>query len=179
MFLGQPNLRPTYMRRSIYRYLFSHIVSISTIVALAACSGTEVPSSTPMPTIQTPPAVDAAIEPASTPGKGSVEGSDLYAANCQVCHGDSNGAGGRGGAPIHNDRGHTWHHPDAQLRGWVLNGKLGSGSAGMPALGDKLTEPEVDAILTFIKSWWTTEQRDSQADISERYQDALEKQKKR
>jgi len=167
------------MRRSIYRYLFSHIVSISTIVALAACSGTEVPSSTPMPTIQTPPAVDAAIEPASTPGKGSVEGSDLYAANCQVCHGDSNGAGGRGGAPIHNDRGHTWHHPDAQLRGWVLNGKLGSGSAGMPALGDKLTEPEVDAILTFIRSWWTTEQRDSQADVSERYQDALDKQQKR
>ena len=179
MFLGQPNLRPTYMRRSIYRYLFSHIVSISTIVALAACSGTEVPSSTPMPSIQTPPAVDAAIEPASTPGKGSVEGSDLYAANCQVCHGDSNGAGGRGGAPIHNDRGHTWHHPDAQLRGWVLNGKLGSGSAGMPALGDKLTEPEVDAILTFIRSWWTTEQRDSQADVSERYQDALDKQQKR
>ncbi len=179
MFLGQPNLRPTYMRRSIYRYLFSHIVSISTIVALAACSGTEVPSSTPMPTIQTAPAVDAAIEPASTPGKGSVEGSDLYAANCQVCHGDSNGAGGRGGAPIHNDRGHTWHHPDAQLRGWVLNGKLGSGSAGMPALGDKLTEPEVDAILTFIRSWWTTEQRDSQADVSERYQDALDKQQKR
>ena len=179
MFLGQPNLRPTYMRRSIYSYLFSHIVSISTIVALAACSGTEVPSSTPMPTIQTTPAVDAAIEPASTPGKGSVEGSDLYAANCQVCHGDSNGAGGRGGAPIHNDRGHTWHHPDAQLRGWVLNGKLGSGSAGMPALGDKLTEPEVDAILTFIKSWWTTEQRDSQADVSERYQDALDKQQKR
>ena len=179
MFLGQPNLRPTYMRRSIYSYLFSHIVSISTIVALAACSGTEVPSSTPMPTIQTPPAVDAAIEPASTPGKGSVEGSDLYAANCQVCHGDSNGAGGRGGAPIHNDRGHTWHHPDAQLRGWVLNGKLGSGSAGMPALGDKLTEPEVDAILTFIRSWWTTEQRDSQADVSERYQDALDKQQKR
>ena len=179
MFLGQPNLRPTYMRRSIYRYLFSHIVSISTIVALAACSGTEVPSSTPMPTIQTPPAVDAAIEPASTPGKGSVEGSDLYAANCQVCHGDSNGAGGRGGAPIHNDRGHTWHHPDAQLRGWVLNGKLGSGSAGMPALGDKLTEPEVDAILTFIRSWWTTEQRDSQADVSERYKDALDKPQKR
>jgi len=167
------------MRRSIYRYLFSHIVSISTIVALAACSGTEVPSSTPMPTIQTPPAVDAAIEAASTPGKGSDEGSDLYAANCQVCHGDSNGAGGRGGAPIHNDRGHTWHHPDAQLRGWVLNGKLGSGSAGMPALGDKLTEPEVDAILTFIRSWWTTEQRDSQADVSERYQDALDKQQKR
>ena len=96
-----------------------------------------------------------------------------------MCHGDSNGAGGRGGAPIHNDRGHTWHHPDAQLRGWVLNGKLGFGSPGMPALVDNLTEPEVDTILTFIKSWWTTDQRDSQADISERYQDALDKKKKR
>jgi len=179
MLLGQPNLRPKYMRWSMYRYLFSHIVSISAIVALAACSGTEIPSSTPMPTIQTAPAVDAAIEPSSMPGKEPIEGSDLYSANCQVCHGDSNGAGGRGGAPIHNDRGHTWHHPDAQLRGWVLNGKLGFGSPGMPALVDNLTEPEVDTILTFIKSWWTTDQRDSQADISERYQDALDKQKKR
>ena len=175
MLLGQPNLRPTYMRLSIYRSIFSHIVSISAIVALAACSGTEIPSSTPIPTIQTAPAVD----PASMPGKEAIEESDLYSANCQVCHGDSNGAGGRGGAPVHNDRGHTWHHPDAQLRGWVLNGKLGFGSPGMPALGDKLTEPEVDAILTFIKSWWTTDQRDSQADISERYQDALDKQQKR
>ena len=167
------------MRWRIYRSLLSHIVSISAVVALAACSGTEIPSSTPIPAIQTAPAVDAAIEPASMPRKEFIEGSDLYAANCQVCHGDSNGAGGRGGAPIHNDRGHTWHHPDAQLRGWVLNGKLGFGSPGMPALGDKLTEPEVDAILTFIKSWWTAEQRDSQADISERYQDALDKQQKR
>ncbi|MCH8280695.1 MAG: hypothetical protein IIC96_08425 [Chloroflexi bacterium] len=46
----------------------------------------------------------------------------------------------------------------------------------MPALGDKLAEPEVDAILTFIKTWWTAEQRANQADISQRYQEALEKQ---
>ena len=167
------------MRWRIYRSHISHIVSISVIVALAACSGTEILSPTPIPAIQAAPAVEAAIEPESMPRKEIIEGSDLYAANCQVCHGDSNGAGGRGGAPIHNDRGHTWHHPDAQLRGWVLNGKLGFGSPGMPALGDNLTEPEVDTILTFIKSWWTTDQRDSQADISERYQDALYKQKKR
>ena len=169
------------MRWRIYRSPLSHIVSISAIVALAACSGTETPSSTPIPAIQTAPAVDAAIEPESMPRKEIIVflGSDLYAANCQVCHGDSNGAGGRSGAPIHNDRGHTWHHPDAQLRGWVLNGKLGFGSPGMPALGDKLTAPEVEAILEFIKSWWTTDQRDSQADISERYQDALDKQQKR
>ncbi len=119
------------------------------------------------------------MEPTSSPSENFIEGADLYAANCQVCHGDSNGAGGRGGAPIHNDRGHTWHHPDAQLREWVLNGKLGFGSPGMPALGDKLTEPEVDLVLAYIKAWLNEEQRGSQADISRRYQEALDKQKKR
>ena len=173
MFLGQPNLRPTYMRRSIYRYLFSHIVSISTIVALAACSGTEVPSSTPMPTIQTPPAVDAAIEPASTPGKGSVEGSDLYAANCQVCHGDSNGAGGRGGAPIHNDRGHTWHHPDSVLFDYTkLGGKEALAKEGvefdstMPGFGAQLSDAEIWNIIAYIKSTWPERQRTAQAERS-------------
>ena len=48
----------------------------------------------------------------------------------------------------------------------------------MPAFGDKLTEPEVDAILTFIKTWWTSNQQASQADISQRYQEALDKQQK-
>ena len=167
------------MRWRIYTRLLCQVAPIMAAVALAACSDTEIPSSTPTPAIQTAPTVNAAVQPESRPSDEYIEGSDLYTANCQVCHGDRNGAGGRGGAPIHNERGHTWHHPDAQLRGWVLNGKLGFGSPGMPALGDKLTEPEVDAILTFIKSWWTTDQRDSQADISERYQDALDKQQKR
>ncbi len=46
----------------------------------------------------------------------------------------------------------------------------------MTAFGDRLTEQEMDAILTFIKTWWTAEQRASQADISHRYQEALDKQ---
>ena len=77
MLLGKPYLRPTYMRWSIYRCLFRHIVSISAIVALAACSGTEIPSSTPLPPVQTASAVDPAIEPASMPVKEFLEGSDL------------------------------------------------------------------------------------------------------
>ena len=149
------------------------------VVVLTACSGAGTPSSTPVRAIQSAPTVDAAVESTSRPSKKFFEGSDLYAANCQVCHGDRNGAGGTGGAPLHNEAGHTWHHPDAQLREWVLNGKLGFGSPGMAALGDKLADPEVDAILTFIKSWWTVDQRESQADISQRYQDALDKQQKR
>ncbi len=142
-------------------------------VGLSACSGagSPAPTSTAIPAIQPTPTVEALVEPTN-----STLGAELYAANCQVCHGDSNGIGGTGGAPPHNKAGHTWHHPDAQLREWVLNGKLGFGSPGMPALGDKLSEPEVDAILTFIKTWWAAEQRASQADISQRYQEALDKQ---
>ena len=147
-------------------------------VALVACSGAgpPAPTSTAIPTGQPTPTVEAPVEPPSSANEVLNSGAELYAANCQVCHGDSKGIGGTGGAPPHNKVGHTWHHPDAQLREWVLIGKLGFGSPGMPALGHKLAEPEVDAILTLIKTWWTAEQRASQADISQRYQEALEKQ---
>ncbi len=48
----------------------------------------------------------------------------------------------------------------------------------MPAFADRLSEREVDSILTFIKSWWDADQLESQADISQRYQEALEKQQR-
>ncbi len=147
-------------------------------LGLSACSGagSPAPTSNAIPAIQPTPTAEAMIEPPSSADEVFTLGAERYAANCQVCHGDSNGIGGTGGAPPHNQEGHTWHHPDAQLREWVLNGKLGFESPGMPALGDKLAEPEVDAILTFIKTWWAAEQRASQADISQRYQEALDEQ---
>lgn len=76
----------------------------------------------------------------------------MYGANCQVCHEDQQGQGGTG-APSHNKQGHTWHHPDAQLTDWIMNGKIGFGQ--MPVFKNKLTDPELDAIMTFIKTWWT------------------------
>lgn len=98
-------------------------------------------------------------------------GAALYTANCQVCHGDREGQGRRGETPPHNEEGHTWHHPDTQLNDWVLNGKF---PGAMPAFGHVLTEEEVVVILDYIKTWWTEEQRASQADVSKRYQEALE-----
>jgi hypothetical protein len=47
----------------------------------------------------------------------------------------------------------------------------------MPPFKDKLTELEVDAILIYIKTWWTEDQRERQADISQRYQEALDRRK--
>jgi mono/diheme cytochrome c family protein len=102
-------------------------------------------------------------------------GEALYQANCQACHGSQQGEGRTAGAPPHNDIGHTWHHPDAQLKDWVLNGKF---PGAMPPFKDVLTEEQVDTVLSYIKTWWTPDQRESQADISQRYQEALEKQQK-
>ncbi len=76
--------------------------------------------------------------------------------------------------PPHNQTGHTWHHPDAQLKDWVINGKLGF--AQMPGFKETLTESEIDETLTYIKTWWIEEQRETQADVSRRYQEALDKQ---
>lgn len=103
-------------------------------------------------------------------------GARLYAENCSTCHGDRDGKGGIPEAPRHNDTGHTWHHPDAQLRDWVLNGKVGFGQ--MPPQKDKLSAEQVDLILAYVKTWWTPDQRASQEDVSRRYQESLDRLKK-
>ena len=159
--------------------LWPFVVVAAVGISLSACSGPSAPTLGPTPAREVQPTQTAQVKKPEPSSEILAKGAELYAANCQVCHGDSNGIGGTGGAPPHNKAGHTWHHPDAQLREWVLNGKLGFGGPAMPALGDKLTEPEVDVVLGYIKAWWNEEQRESQADISRRYQEALDKQKKR
>jgi len=112
---------------------------------------------------------------------GSVEtlarGAKVYAVSCQPCHGGRHGKGSIGRAHPHNEMGHTWHHPDAQLKDWIINGKPGPGFSVMPGF-NYLREHDVEAILALIKTWWTDEQRESQADISRRYDQAINKNKK-
>jgi mono/diheme cytochrome c family protein len=99
-------------------------------------------------------------------------GQQVYEQNCAGCHG-LKGEGqpptallpGQAPAPAHDDSGHTWHHADAQLIQIVTQG----GVFGMPAFGETLTDAEIAAALAYIKTFWTAEQREIQADISERY----------
>ena len=153
------------------------IVSLAIVVSvlgLAACSSEQEPLPASAKFVASTPASQAEIhEPLA---ETTELGAKLYAASCLSCHGDRKGEGGTGLAPPHNRTGHTWHHPDAQLKERIFNGTIGFGQ--MPAFKDKLTEEEVNAVLTFINTWWTEEQRADQADISKRYQDALDKQKR-
>ncbi len=106
-------------------------------------------------------------------------GEQLYSANCVVCHGGATGGDMMAYPPAHNANGHTWHHPDCQLIQTVLNGPGEMGDMmrqmmgvsdtvpRMPAFKGKLTEDEIRDILSYIKTWWTDEQRRWQASVTQ------------
>lgn len=94
----------------------------------------------------------------------------LYEANCRVCHGDAaTGVGGIPGAANHGPEGHTWHHPDGQLLDIIL-GRFQYEGRVMPSFDGTLSEEEVGAILTYLKSNWLPEHRAFQEEASHQWQ---------
>lgn len=107
-------------------------------------------------------------------------GRDLYAQHCAVCHGvnlegapdwQQRGPDGLFPAPPHDETGHTWHHGDTMLFEYTRRGgqayldDLGVRfESGMPAFGDILSDAEIEAILTFIRSTWPERIRAAQAE---------------
>ena len=95
-------------------------------------------------------------------------GKAIYAENCASCHGvvlegqanwRQRDAEGYLPAPPHDETGHTWHHPDPYL---FLMTKYGieemigkSYPNNMPAYEDKLTDDDIIAALSYIKSTWS------------------------
>jgi len=98
-------------------------------------------------------------------------GETLYEENCLSCHGGESGGEISDSPPRHNQNGHTWHHPDCQLTEITLRGPAAWGGTpepgSMPAFEGQLTEDDVAAILTYIKTWWTDEQRAYQEEITQ------------
>ena len=85
-------------------------------------------------------------------------GEEIYAKACASCHGANlEGQPGwrtsRGLAPAHDETGHTWHHPDTLLLRIVREGTVQMGGT-MPAFKGVLTEEEMLAVMSFIKSRW-------------------------
>jgi mono/diheme cytochrome c family protein len=98
------------------------------------------------------------------------EGKVVYNQYCASCHG-VNGEGqanwqfpnsaGVLPAPPHNDSGHTWHHPDAQLLAVIANGRN-----TMPAFQGTLTTAQQEAVLAYIKTFWSPEIRAAQESVN-------------
>ncbi|HBD24349.1 MAG TPA: cytochrome C [Oceanospirillaceae bacterium] len=94
-------------------------------------------------------------------------GKDVYAQQCAACHG-ANLEGqanwrqrdnkGYMPAPPHDANGHTWHHPDEYLFSVTKYGieeTLGREYPNnMPAYKTLLTDKQIVAVLSYIKSTW-------------------------
>ena len=110
----------------------------------------------------------------------TARGREVYLANCATCHG-GRGEGqnpaaplqrdetGRYPAPPHNGNGHTWHHDDDLLIRIIKEGGMGDerNFHEMPAFSDKLSDEDIHAVLAFIKTLWTDEQRENQRKATE------------
>jgi mono/diheme cytochrome c family protein len=106
------------------------------------------------------------------------EGQAVYAAQCARCHGGNlegqpnwreRQANGRLPAPPQDASGHSWHHPDSVLFGITKHGIAAYAPAGyqsdMPAFDGVLTDAEIAAVLSYIKSRWPPEVQARQARI--------------
>lgn len=83
-------------------------------------------------------------------------GEAIYNETCVACHGPE-GEGNVG--PALNGSMHAWHHVDNQLRSFIRDGIDGTAMVGHK---DHLSDEEIDAVISYIKVWWTPEQRQMQ-----------------
>jgi mono/diheme cytochrome c family protein len=103
-------------------------------------------------------------------------GKAFYVQHCASCHGvnlegqpnwQTRKADGKLPAPPHDDSGHTWHHSDDQL---FKITKFGTSAivpdyeSDMVGFEGKMSDPEIKAVINFIKSTWSEAHRAYQAD---------------
>jgi S-disulfanyl-L-cysteine oxidoreductase SoxD len=112
-------------------------------------------------------------------------GKEIFASHCAACHGArlegqpdwrQRLPDGRLPAPPHDASGHTWHHPDGILFDIVKNGLVPGKTApegyqsNMPAYRDILPDPDIIAVLAYIKSTWPADIARLQEEVTEQAQ---------
>jgi mono/diheme cytochrome c family protein len=108
------------------------------------------------------------------------KGQAVYVQHCASCHGArlqgqpnwrERDAAGRLPAPPHDASGHTWHHPDQVLfditkYGVAKAANLKDYDSAMPAYEGVLTDAEIVAVLSWIKSQWPAQARAQQDEVN-------------
>ena len=115
------------------------------------------------------PATEPTLVIALQPGDAALvdTGAAVYREHCAACHGANldgednwrqRKANGRLPAPPHDQTGHTWHHSDELLFALTKHGPQavagGDYQSDMPAYDSVLSDREIIAVLSFIKSRW-------------------------
>ena len=112
-------------------------------------------------------------------------GRAVYSEECAACHGKNlegqtanwrqRLADGSLPAPPHDESGHTWHHLDGLLFKVTKFGPSRSSGAlvasTMPAFGEKLSDRDIWAVLTYIKSRWPAQIRVRHDELNKRYRE--------
>lgn len=99
-------------------------------------------------------------------------GQEVYRQHCASCHGAQGegqpgwqvpNAAGELPAPPHDSTGHTWKHSDAMLEHIVLQGWRDpfnrTERLTMPSFQGVLSPREIRAVITYLGTLWTEEQR--------------------
>lgn len=114
----------------------------------------------------------------------AARGETVYLAQCAACHGRNlegqpnwrgTDADGYLPAPPHDETGHTWHHPDQLLFNIV---KLGTAKAAnlkdyktrMPAFENSLSDNDIIAVLSYIKSRWPEDMQSRHDKLNQAYE---------
>lgn len=137
------------------------VLLLVTILVIVACSDKENRTqSKPRPTF------DRAIVE---------DGFRVYVTHCQVCHGVRGGGApnwrtpdeqGKYPPPPLNGTGHAWHHPKEMLKSIILNGTQPQGN--MPPWRGKLTDEEIDNVITWFQSLWAPQVYHAWEEIDQR-----------
>tara|TARA_B100000795_G_scaffold85528_1_gene62141 strand:- start:252 stop:686 length:435 start_codon:yes stop_codon:yes gene_type:complete len=105
-------------------------------------------------------------------------GEILYNQYCASCHMQnlsgaknwkSRDIDGYNLSPPLNGSGHTWHHSDELLHKIIKNGIISlvkNYKGKMVGFGDKLSDKQIDSVLSYIKSHWENEIYERQILIS-------------
>lgn len=116
-----------------------------------------------------PAAVDDGVDP--TDARQVARGEEIYRQYCAACHGAQLEGqpdwrrrlpNGRLPAPPHDESGHTWHHPNADLIAMTRDGMVpplapAGYESDMPAFGGVLTDADIRAAIAYIQSTWSDE----------------------
>ncbi len=108
-------------------------------------------------------------------------GRGVYQQHCASCHGET-GKGapnwrnlndqGELPSPPHDSTGHTWRHSDGMLYRMVREGWRDpfnkTERLTMPAFREVLTANDIKAVISYLKTLWTPEQRRFQQRESQR-----------
>ncbi|MBZ0299878.1 MAG: cytochrome c, partial [Anaerolineae bacterium] len=84
----------------------------------------------------------------------TTQGRQVFERICAQCHG-ANGEGDANAlrAPSLNASGEAWRHSQRRIRRIIENG-----GRVMPPLRDQLSEAEIEAVIAYLRTLWTSEQ---------------------